>query len=582
MEHHATTTGFEGNTLGKYRLLAELGRGGMAEVYLAVSQGPAGFNKLVVLKQLSPSLAEDPEFLAMFLDEARLAARLSHPNVVQTNEVGHDGSRYFIAMEYLEGQPVNRVVHRLGREGGFPVGMHLRILADALSGLHHAHELTDYDGTPLEVVHRDATPHNLFITYDGQVKVVDFGIAKALNSSAETRTGVLKGKVAYMSPEQARGEPVDRRADIFSVGVMLWEALARRRLWKGLSDVAMLHHIVSGQVPPPSSVRANIHPALDAVCLRAVAYHADSRYRTAQEMLHELEHAIVASGEPGTVKEAGRLVAQYFDEERRRIRSLIEEQLGAARALSTSEYRSLALPVLVEQLPGSPSVSADLHSDPARPTVTPSGTPNFPTPPSGPSVGTPYALSAGQTDPSLRPRPGLNRGVLVGVAGLVAGLVAVGLFAFSGRDSSNPPAPAATTSAAPESTAPAPAAATVLLAVKASPADTKLFLDERPLPGNPFEGSFPVDDKVHLLRAEAPGRTTETRELRLDRAQSLELTLDEDKGAKEPKTPKKSGTGSAATPAAVPTPEPSETSDGLGKPPPKPKRVIDTNNPYGK
>lgn len=581
MEHHATTTGFEGNTLGKYRLLAELGRGGMAEVYLAVSQGPAGFNKLVVLKQLSASLAEDPEFLAMFLDEARLAARLSHPNVVQTNEVGHDGSRYFIAMEYLEGQPVNRVLHRLGREGGFPLGMHLRILADALAGLHHAHELTDYDGTSLDVVHRDATPHNLFITYDGQVKVVDFGIAKALNSSAETRTGVLKGKVAYMSPEQARGEPVDRRADIFSVGVMLWEALARRRLWKGLSDVAMLHHIVSGQVPPPSTVRSGIHPALDAVCLRAVAYHADSRYRTAQEMLHELEHAIVASGEPGTVKEAGRLVAQYFDEERRRIRSLIEEQLGAARSLSTSEYRSIALPVLVEQVPGSPSLSADLHSDPARPTMTPSANASLPTPASGPSAGTPYGMSAGQTDPSLRARPGPNRGFLVGVAGLVAGLVAVGLFAISGRDSGPAPAPATPTTVG--GTAPTPAApGTVLLAVKASPAETKLFLDERPLAGNPFEGSFPFDDKTHLLRAEAPGRTTETRELRLDRAQSIELALAEDKGEKEPKAPKKVGATPAATPAAASTPEPADTSEGLGKPPPKPKRAIDTTNPYGK
>jgi len=211
------------NVLGKYRLIAELGHGGMAEVFLAVAQGPAGFNKLTVIKQIRPQLADDPEFLSMFLDEARLAARLNHPQIVQTNEVGHEANRYFIAMEYLEGQPLNRVVNRVGRER-FPLAMHIGLLADTLAGLHYAHDLTDYDGTPLEVVHRDVTPHNIFITYEGQVKVVDFGIAKAMNSSSETKTGVLKGKVAYMAPEQARGEKVDRRADVFSVGVMLWEA----------------------------------------------------------------------------------------------------------------------------------------------------------------------------------------------------------------------------------------------------------------------------------------------------------------------------------------------------------------------
>src|SRR6185437_8026107 len=241
------------NTLGKYRLIAELGHGGMAEVYLAVVRGPAGFNKLVVIKQIRPQLAEDPEFLAMFLDEARLAARLSHPNVVQTNEVGQEGSRYFIAMEYLEGQPLNRVLHRVQKTGGIPLALHVKILSDVLGGLHHAHELADFDGTPLEVVHRDVTPHNVFITYDGQVKVVDFGIAKALNSSAETRTGVLKGKVAYMAPEQARGERCDRRADVFSVGVMLWEAATGRRLWKGVPDITILQRLLAGDIPRPRS-----------------------------------------------------------------------------------------------------------------------------------------------------------------------------------------------------------------------------------------------------------------------------------------------------------------------------------------
>src|SRR5690349_17441022 len=166
-------------------------------------------------------------------------------------------------MEYLEGQPLNRIVHRLQRAGqSLSLGMHLRVLIEVCSGLHHAHELTDYDGTPLGVVHRDVTPHNVFVTYDGQVKVVDFGIAKALNSSAETRTGVLKGKVAYMAPEQARGERVDRRADVFSVGVMMWEAATGRRLWKGVPDLTVLHRLINGDIPSPRGIDPDVPEGL--------------------------------------------------------------------------------------------------------------------------------------------------------------------------------------------------------------------------------------------------------------------------------------------------------------------------------
>src|ERR1700761_3781049 len=254
-----------GNSLGKYRLIAELGHGGMAEVYLAVVRGPAGFNKLGVIKQIRPQLAAGPGVLGMFLDEAKLAARLSHPNVVQTNEVGQEGDTHFLMMEYLDGQPLNRITQRLGKRGGLPLHMHLQIIVDLLGGLHYAHELTDYDGTPLGVVHRDITPHNVFVTYEGQVKVVDFGIAKAMNSSSETRTGVLKGKVAYMAPEQARGERVDRRADIFSVGVLLWEAVTGRRLWKGVPDITILQRLLNGDIPTPKSVKPDVDDKLEAI-----------------------------------------------------------------------------------------------------------------------------------------------------------------------------------------------------------------------------------------------------------------------------------------------------------------------------
>ena len=316
---------------GKYRLIAELGHGGMAEVFLAIASGPAGFNKLVVLKQIRDQLADDPEFLAMFLDEARLAARLNHPNVVQTNEVGEDGRRYFIAMEYLEGQPLNRVVQRLSRDGRLSLPMHVRILIDALAGLHYAHELTDFDGTPLQVVHRDATPHNIFVTYAGQVKVVDFGIAKALGSSAETRAGVLKGKVSYMAPEQALGEKVDRRADVFAVGIMLWEALAGRRPFKGHNDVVILQKLVAGEIPSPGTVREDIPELLEAICMKALAHDREERYATAEDMQRALEAALEKLGERPQLRAVGDLVTLAFADERLRIRGVIEAQMAGIR-----------------------------------------------------------------------------------------------------------------------------------------------------------------------------------------------------------------------------------------------------------
>jgi serine/threonine-protein kinase len=358
---------------GKYRLIAELGHGGMAEVFLAIASGPAGFNKLVVLKQIREQLAEDPEFLAMFLDEARLAARLNHPNVVQTNEVGEDGRRYFIAMEYLEGQPLNRVVQRLAKDGRLTLAMHVRILIDALAGLHYAHELTDFDGTSLQVVHRDATPHNIFVTYAGQVKVVDFGIAKALGSSAETRTGVLKGKISYMAPEQALGEKVDRRADVFAVGIMLWEALAGRRPFKGHNDVVILQKLVAGEIPSPGTVREDIPELLEAICMKALAHDREERFATAEDMQRALEAALEKLGERPQLRAVGDLVTKAFADERLRIRGVIEAQMASIRTsgefptpeITSSRSLARALP----RIDAPPTESSSLHSESRRATV---------------------------------------------------------------------------------------------------------------------------------------------------------------------------------------------------------------------
>jgi phosphate binding protein len=274
-----------GSSFGTYQLIANLGRGGMADVFLAVARGPAGFNKLIVIKRLRAELAEDTSFREMFLDEARLAARLNHPNVVHTYEVGETDGAYFIAMEYLEGQPLQNL-DKASKAKGLPLPAEVatRIIADALAGLHYAHELRDYDGSPLGIVHRDVSPHNLFVTYDGQVKLVDFGIAKASSSSNETQAGVLKGKAAYMAPEQAKGARVDRRSDIFAMGIVLWELCVGQRLMLRESSIATIHRLLSEPIPRPSDVVPGFPLELDAIIMCALQHHPDDRYATASDM----------------------------------------------------------------------------------------------------------------------------------------------------------------------------------------------------------------------------------------------------------------------------------------------------------
>lgn len=332
-------------TVGRYKLLTAIGHGGMADVYLSLARGPAGFNKLLVVKKLREAFVRDVEFLTMFMDEARLAARLSHPNVVQTYEVGHDGGTYFIAMEYLDGQPLHRVLQRFNDRGGFPLVASVRVLADMLAGLDHAHELCDFDGTPLEVVHRDVTPQNVFITYDGQIKLVDFGIAKAMDSVAETQVGMFKGKLAYMSPEQARGERLDRRSDIFSAGMMLWEAIAGRRMWKGFAEVEIARRLAGGDVPRLAEVAPEADDVIVGICERALAANPEHRFPTAISLAHALEDWLDAQPQRSDARMVGKLVASAFVEERERMRAVIDEQMRIVTT-SAGSSQSRVLPEL--------------------------------------------------------------------------------------------------------------------------------------------------------------------------------------------------------------------------------------------
>ncbi|HTJ81058.1 MAG TPA: serine/threonine-protein kinase, partial [Polyangiaceae bacterium] len=312
--------------IGKYRIIAKLGQGGMATVYLSVVPGPAGVNKLLVVKLLKEDLADDADFISMFVNEARLATRLNHANVVTTYEVGLEGRHHFLAMEYLDGQPLHSILRKATR-AKMPLDIHVRILADMLAGLDYAHTLKDFDGTPLSVVHRDVSPQNVFVTYDGQVKVVDFGIAKAAGAASTTQSGVFKGKLAYVAPEQAGGGVIDARADLFSVGVMLWEAIAGRRFAQGDGQTAILARRLAGTEPRIRDIVPDADPELADICDAAMGHEPHHRFATARAFQDALEGFLDRFSRRVGRREVGDLVSNLFADEREKIREIIDEQL---------------------------------------------------------------------------------------------------------------------------------------------------------------------------------------------------------------------------------------------------------------
>jgi len=261
----------------------------MAEVYLALSGELPGYRTLLVVKRILPHLASNRQFIGMFLDEARLAALLDHPNVVRIIEVGHDGEEYFLAMELVQGKPLSAVLRKATRERRPPSpALAAYIIAQAASGLGYAHALTDGDGRPLGVVHRDVSPQNVLLSFEGAVKLIDFGVARAFGRVAHTSPGGLKGKIEYMSPEQASAEEVDHRADVFALGVVLWEVLTGRRLYRRETELATMRAILDDPIPRPSEV-ADVPPELDAVVMRALRKRRDARFASAHEMAQALE-----------------------------------------------------------------------------------------------------------------------------------------------------------------------------------------------------------------------------------------------------------------------------------------------------
>lgn len=440
----------------------------MAEVLLAVVRGPGDFNKLVVLKSMRPSLVADPDLRQMFLAEARLSARLNHANVVQVYEV-LDQAHPCIVMEYLDGQSMSVVQKAAGEK--LTTAMQLRVISEVLAGLHYSHELRDYDGQPLNLVHRDVSPQNVFLTYDGQVKVLDFGIAKIERAPGQTRTGVIKGKIGYMPPEQLLGEHLDRRADIHAVGCMLWQAAAGSSLWEGKREGDIIRCLLDGQIPPPSS-RRPVDEQLEALVMKALAPEPSQRHASALELQTALEQYLADQSTFRGTRDVGAFVAELFAEQRAQRATIIHQALS------------------VRSSPPASGVAADV------PTRRPGAVRK--------------ALAPTSQAKLLRPRPWLL--VLVAVAAplVVGGALASYLLATGGPNVDN------------RSTPPARA---VRLFLSVQPRDVRLTLDGEPVEENPATLEVPVDGSVHEIRAERDGYYPLTRRVRFDRDLTFETVL---------------------------------------------------------
>ena len=565
--------------LGRYRLLAILGRGGMADVYLAASDGMEGFSKLLVVKELRRERDDDDARLAMFMDEARLAARFNHPHIVQTLEVSSDGPRVFTVMEYLEGQSLRRT---LGREPKMarrlPADAHIGILSHVLDALAYLHGLADRDGTPLAIVHRDVSPHNVLVTYEGQVKLIDFGIAKTQVASNHTSAGVVKGKIRYMAPEQATGQSVDCRTDVFSVGVMLWEALMGRGPWDGQSDLQVLRSLMAGEVPRLAHQPNALPAGLIAVVDRAMSPTREDRYASATAMREALLQHVQPSQLGDHARTLGAFVSGAFAQERRELRAVVDAQLRGVAADNTQSLVSLtrlrATDTYGSFRPGTggrPIPSGSAHSLAGQ----------APHPSS-------YAPAAGS-----RPRLAIAATAIL-VMALAAGLGLRAQRAWRTEDMaagvpSETGAPAASAQGEPRSAVPAAPSRSVHITARALPVGARLSVDGVAV-ANPYAADMPHEETPHVLSADGPGLVRQTRTFVATRDTDIEVALARTaapwgapKGLASADERSRAASAPAASPAAVPPPE------RPAAPPPPPStptargrrtREMDKDNPY--
>jgi serine/threonine protein kinase len=484
--------------LGRYRLLLELGQGGMARVFVAFSSGLGGFNKLVVLKVMRDELHESESSLAMFLAEARLAARMSHPHIVQTLEVGEDGGRYFICMEYLEGQTLGRLMKKTS-DKPMPLAARLELICQVLEALGYMHGFTDPDGTPLGLVHRDISPNNIFITFDGSAKVLDFGVAKAAGVSHATEAGMFKGKLGYAAPEQILGNS-ETRSDVFAVGVLLWEMLTYRRFSQDRTQQEVVQARMAGVDPELMRKALGVPVELLQICMRAAAKEPSDRYASALEMRDALRAYIKLNKLEFSGEQMRSLMDDLYSSERAEIRRLVDQRMKQASVEDDHPGDARAIPVAPTVLGGLGAVTLTGNASSFVP---------------------------------LQPPPSKGKWI----AALVAVAVLAGVL---GRWlSASHPTPDGGTTGSSSATPNQPgggqkvgdnrgSAALVTVKIAASPADTEILLDGAKLEGNPFSGQFPKDPALHRLELRCLGRRTEARMINLDQDLDLLIALEPD------------------------------------------------------
>ncbi len=450
-----------------YRELFQLGSGGFATISVALAQGIEGFSKLVVLKALREELSLEHGLAKMFLDEARLMARMSHPNIAQVYEVFRRGKAVVIVMEYVDGQPLSTVRARR-RETDSPLNLDLgiSILIKVLAALHYTHALCDFSGEPLGLIHRDISPQNVMVTYDGQVKLLDFGIAKLANgqfaNADTTRVGVLKGKLTYMAPEQLTGT-VDHRADIFAVGVMLWELAAQRRFWAQLPESTIIQRLIAGDLPHLDE-RLAVDRDLSAICEKALSHKVELRYANAAAMQEALEQYLTQRGIVVSQAAIGQFVSERYADTRSKVQEAIRAHMSEIGLTS---------------LAGTYDAQLGDRSLPP-PNVAHSG---------------------------FRRR---SRSKIMAIMGVGTAVVLVFCVGYFRHDEPSPPT--APGNAQPSGTT----TAFARLRASAQPAGAVWYLDDRRLGPDPLDTRLPKDDAAHLLRAEVEGYLPFTRAIRLE------------------------------------------------------------------
>jgi len=488
--------------LGRYDVVSRVAMGGMAELLLGRLAGPSGFERAVAIKRILPHYAQHPSFVQMFLDEGRLAARIGHPNVVQVHELGQEGEDLYLVMELLQGESAAGVLRRLhARNAQLPPPLAVHVVASACAGLHAAHELKDPSGKTLGLVHRDVSPQNLFISYDGTVKVLDFGVAKAADRISQTEQGTIKGKLEYMSPEQARGSPIDRRSDVFSLGAVLHELLTRKRLFKRSNPGATWNAVCTDPIPPPSSVVAGVPAELDAVCLRALERDPDRRYATALELRRALLDWLHGAS-PGLLPEEGlaALMAQLF-----------ADRIAGKQSVVAS-LREGVTPAAVP--PGEPDLEVEL------PSVIDASPPTKASPPPGRSRRVPWLALAGAV-------------LLASAAG-----VWVALPRPEPARAEEPPQPAA--------------AAKISLFIESSPAGATVLLGGVARGETPLTLELDPSPAATALRLERPGHQPVEEQLVPNVSQRLKYSL---APAKKPGAVRARTTAPKAPPPPKPEPE---------------------------